>query len=423
MELLEKYKGKRLLILGGAAQCNKVVEAAREMGVYTIVTDINPHGSAYRNGDENLPYSVMDCESIIAWCEKNPVDGVLNYCIDFAQRSHQTICEHFGFPCYGTKEQYRIMTDKALFKKFCIENGVGVIPEYDEEHLSDVEYPVLVKPSESSGSRGSNICYNYDELKAAIPCAREESKNGGIIIERFLGGKPDFSMSYVVINGEPYLIRTLDRYVGAKEDNLNRQCICARSPSLYTDLYLKNAHNRVVAFIKKLGLQNATLFMQGFIDGDEFRFYDPAIRFAGSEYERMLLRATGVDIVKPFIAYALGGDLDPFKESLRDVYMLNGKCGLQLFLDAYPGKLETISGMDEVRSLPYVVSLVQKHNVGYVVPGSGDVKQRIFEAVVVLESKKEEAEKAISSIKNLIKLKNEKGDELLAPLVNPDVLF
>lgn len=111
---------------------------------------------------------------------------------------------------------------------------------------------------------------------------------------------------------------------------MQRQCICARCPSGHTELYLEKTHPNVVWMLKNLGLKNAAVFMQGFIDGDRFRFYDPGIRFSGAEYERMLKAATGVDVVKAFVGYALGAPLSPLAEQLKNhVFLLNGKCGLQ----------------------------------------------------------------------------------------------
>lgn len=417
------YKGKRLLILGGAAQCCKVVEAAKEMGIYTIVTDINANGGASLMADEALPYSVMDTENIINWCRNNPVDGVLNFCIDFAQNAHQKICAEFGFPCYGTAEQYRILTDKQEFKKLCTENGVDVIPEYSADNPDEIEYPVIVKPAESSGSRGTTVCRDETMLIEAIKTAEKESKNGEVLIEKYLYGRPDFSMSYIIIDGEPHLTRTLDRFVGRPEDNLQRQCICARSPSIYTDLYLKNAHEKVVEMLESFGLKNATVFMQGFIDGDKFRFYDPGIRFSGSEYERMLKGATGIDPVKAFISYSLGGSLTEFGKELDKAYLLNGLCGLQLFIDAYPGEIAFIDGVEDVDNLPQVVKIIQKHDVGYVVPASGDVKQRIFEIVVLVENKKEKVEEAIAEIDKRLIVHNTQGGNMLTPIIEIGRMF
>ncbi len=154
------------MILGGAVQCLKVVEAAKEMGVYSIVTDIQTDGAAKLAADEALPFSVTDAEAIEKWCREKPVDGVINFCVDYAQIAHQKVCQALGFPSFGTMDQYRCLTDKDAFKKMCVENGVDVIPEYDENGPDSIEYPVLVKPAESSGSR----------VRPSAPAARSWTK-------------------------------------------------------------------------------------------------------------------------------------------------------------------------------------------------------------------------------------------------------
>lgn len=416
--------GKRLLILGGAVQCLKVVETAKRMNVYTIVTDISDSGAAKLAADEQLPFSVTDSDSILNWCKEHPVDGVINFCIDYAQITHQKVCQALGFPSFGTAEQYQYLTDKASFKRLCEEYGVGIIPRYDEENLEAIDYPVLVKPTESSGSRGATVCHSRQELLIGLDDAKKESKNHEALIEKYLYGCPDFSMSYIIIDGEPYLTRTLDRYVGRPEDNLQRQCICARCPSVYTDFYLEKAHGKVVGMLKGLGLKNATVFMQGFIDGDVFRFYDPGLRFSGAEYERMLKSATGVDVVEAFVAYALGEDLSPLAQQLKnDVYQLNGQCGLQLFIDAFPGTIQSIAGADEVAAMPEVVKIVQKHGPGYEVPASGDVAQRIFEIVTLTENKKESIEKTIYEIETALSIRDDNNQEMMTPMINIGQMF
>ncbi len=420
----QALKGKRLLILGGAVQCLKVVESAKEMGIYTIVTDVAANSLVIQAADEVLTFSVTDVKSLYQWCIQHPVDGVLNYCVDPAQMTHVLLCQELGLPCYGTGDQYRLLTDKALFKRYCKENEVDVIPEYSVLNMQDVQYPVLVKPAASSGSRGTKVCYCQEELLSGIEAAKKVSKNHEAIIEKYLYGCPDFSVSYIIIDGEPYLTRTLDRYVGRPEDNLQRQCICARCPSIYTELYLEKAHENVKEMLKEIGLNNATVFFQGFIDDGKFRFYDPGIRFPGSEYERMLKSATGVDVVKSFIIYALGGNLSLLKDQLKnDIFLLNGKCGLQLFIDAYPGTIDSIAGVDMVSAMPEVVKIVQKHFEGYEVPASGDVAQRIFEIVTLTDNRKEIIEKTIRQINSYLSIKSVDGTEMLTPMINIERMF
>lgn len=135
-------KGKKLLILAGADVHCKVVKAAKELGVYTIVTDYLPieESPAKQIADEVWQLNIMDVDLIVERCRAEKVDGVLAFCIDPAQIPYQRICEKLGVPCYGTREQFEIMTNKRKFKDFCKKVSVDCIPEYS---LEDVEQDTL----------------------------------------------------------------------------------------------------------------------------------------------------------------------------------------------------------------------------------------------------------------------------------------
>ena len=83
---MSRFSGKKLLILAGAGVHNKVVKAAKEMGIYTIVTDYLTDSPAKKIADESWMYSITDVEQIVERCKKEKVDGVLSFCIDLAQK-------------------------------------------------------------------------------------------------------------------------------------------------------------------------------------------------------------------------------------------------------------------------------------------------------------------------------------------------
>lgn len=260
--------GKKLLVLAGADVHIKVIKAAKELGVYTIVTDyLAPKDSpAKRIADEYWMLDIMDVDAIVDKCCKEKVDGVLAFCIDPAQIPYQQICEKLGFPCYGTKEQFSILTNKILFKDYCIKHGVEVVPEYS---ISDVEndkviYPVLVKPSDSRGSRGQSVCYKKNEIQVAIERARAEAKDGRVLIERYMSGKQDMSFAYIVINSEPYLLKIGDRYLGRVEDKLERQQIATILPSRNAEQYRCDIEPNVIRMIKSLGIVYGAVFCKVF---------------------------------------------------------------------------------------------------------------------------------------------------------------
>ena len=412
---MSNLQGKRLLFLGGAVQCCKVVEAAKRLGVYTIVTDIKASRPMCEIADEILPYSVKDVEGIADWCSNNHVDGIMNLCIDAAQKVQEQLCRKFGFPCYGTAEQVFALTNKEEFKRTCSLYGIDTIPKYEEDDIAKgtIEYPVLVKPAESSGSRGLTICANEEELIGALKQAKETSNNGKAIIEKYMGGCMDFTMSYFVLDGVPYLYCTHDRYLGQKEYALDRQCVCQYGPSKYLNMYLEKVDIKFKNMLIGLGLKTAPVFFQGFVDGDKLRVYDPGIRFPGTEYETAFLKATGVDLMEMIVKYALGEDISEYAELLKDTYRLNGMRTASLMIDCRPGKICSYQGLPEISLIPEVTRVSQKAFIGDTIPETGDVKQRVCEVTLLCEDSPAHIEAVIKQIQSLIKIADENGESMI----------
>lgn len=418
---MENLAGKKLLIIGGAFQHCKIVEAAKKLGVITYVTDFLPveKAPAKQIADYYWMHNITDYDEITEECEKEGINGAIALCLDACQRPYQQVCERNGFPCFGTKEQFFQLTDKNAFKKACIESGVDVIPEYYAEDFSNkesclekVEFPVFIKPCDSRGSRGQSVCYTYEEALNGIEFARSESSTGEVVIEKYMGTKNDFSVSYVIADGEPYLTRTGNRYLGAEEDGLSRLCIAGTSPAPFTDLYMDKVHHRVCSMFKAIGLKNAPVFMQGFVDGDTVRFYDPGLRFPGIEYERMYEKACGINPIEALIEFAVTGKISDEFKKMKDTERLNGKLAVDLLVALKPGTITKMEGLKEIEAHPNVVSVFAKMEVGELVEPCHNVNQRLCEIDVVTDGVKEMKE-VIEWIYNTLVVLDENGNDMV----------
>lgn len=388
---MEALNGKKLLILAGADVHIKVVTAAQELGVYTIVTDyLDPELSpAKLYADEYWMIDIMDVNAIVAKCREEAVDGILAFCIDPAQIPYQKICEQLGKPCYGTFEQFSILTDKRLFKDFCIKHNVGVIPEYTEEDIEKckVQYPILIKPRISRGSRGQTLCYSLKDCEAALLLAKTESPDGNVLIEKYMQGAQDMSFAYIVIDGEPYLLKCGDRIVGTIKDGLDRQQIATILPSIHAEQYVMEIEPAVKDMIKSLGVKFGAVFLQGFWDNGNIYMYDPGMRFPGGDYDVVMRNCTDFDNMKSFVYFALTGDVTSCFGNPNNLYNLNGKACMILSIACRPGVISYFNGLDDVSAHPWVYSVSKRYNVGDTIPASGDIKQRVAEFVAELPSR------------------------------------
>lgn len=411
---MKTFEGEKILILGGANQHLKFVEAAKEMGLYTIVTDYLPDSPCKKICDESLMLNITDVEGIVSYCKKNKVDGVVAGFLDPCQIPYAKICDELGLPCYGTPEQFFKFTNKIAFKELCRKNGVNVIRDYTEEDYkaNRIEYPVFVKPVDSRGSRGQTVCHTSDEMDEAIRFAKEQSSNGDILIEQYMGDCDEVQITNFVINGEVYLERTVDSYRGDANKKLQKVASCSISPSKYTDVYLANCHESVCNMIKDLGISNGPIFMQGFYRNGQFYFFDPGLRFPGVEFERIYKKVWQIDMAELLIYFALTGEFPEGAELPKDGAKLNGCIGAVLFPVLSGGKIQHIRGLEKYRTNPHVVSCLTRYEEGKEVGWTFDVNQRYAEIDVLGEGLAEVKEQIDLFYKEVLVV-DEEGNNML----------
>lgn len=386
-------QGKKILFLGGAFQHCKAVETAKQMGLTVYVTDyLNIEDApAKQMADHWWMHNIYDIDDIVEACKREQIDGVLQICLDPCQKPYQQVCRRLGKPCYGTEEQFRILTDKTAFKRFCMEHNVDVIPEYTEEEFrcdgadGSVAYPVLVKPSDSRSSLGQSVCHTRQEVLAAIEVAKAESATGRILIEKYMGGHDDFTMAYFVVNGVPYMFRMTDRMLGSAETGMDRVAVASIGPSKHTQIYMDNVHGRVADMIRALGIQNGPMFLQGFVDGDTVRFYDPGFRFPGAEFERVYAAVHNLNLIEPLIEYAVTGSISSRYLEAEYPHDLAGKHLLIMLPPLRPGKIHKILGVQEMREHPNVLSAFLNHKEGDVILPTQSIKQLAAEIDIVCD--------------------------------------
>lgn len=417
------FTNKKLLVLAGAGVHSKVVRAAKEMGIYTIVTDYLEDSPAKLIADEAWMLNIMDVDAIVERCKAVGVDGVLNFCIDPAQWPYLEICERLGLPCYATRDQLEILTDKVKFKDYCVKHNVDVIPEFSLEDIEEnrVEYPVFIKPSINRGSRGQYVCYTREEALEAYPKSASESADGKAICEKYMVGKQDLGTAFYVIDGEPYLVKFGDRFLGKEEDGLNKQVMCTRLPSTFAPTFEEKVSNRVKDMIRSMGIRFGPVFLQGFIDGDTVRYYDPARRMPGGDYDLILQKATGFDTVKTLIHFALTGDTTVHYGEPNQSYMLDGGIGLLFTISVKPGRMARIEGLDQMLNHPNVIYGRQIIQSNEVIPASGDIKQRVA-AIGAYIPKGSSLKEFVNEVYDVYHVYDENGEDMIVSRIDASVL-
>ena len=386
----------KVLILGGANQHVKLVEAAHRLGYYAIVADYLTDSPTKRIADKAYLIDIKDIDALEKLCKDESINGVIAGFLDPCQMPYAMLCERLHLPCFGTVDQFYKLTNKVAFKEMCNQYGVGTIKTYKEEEIDDSfkDYPLFIKPTDSRGSRGQTVCRKYEDVLPAIELAKSESSDGECIIERYLGDCDEVQMTIFMVDGVPHLERTVDSYRGSAELSLEKVVNCSISPSKHTSDFMVNSYPQIVEMIKGLGIKDGPVFMQGFAKDGQFYFFDPGLRFPGVEYERIFSAVFDVSLEEWLVYYSVYGTFPVGCTFPTDAYNLNGNKAAVLFPVLLPGIVKEIQGESDFSSLPSTIAYTTRYGVGDEVPAVYNVNQRYAEIDMVSDN--------ITSISNLI---------------------
>lgn len=415
----QNLTGKRLLILGGMRFSCEIVNTARAMGIYTLVADYNKieDSPGKQIADEAVDLSVTDVDAVVSYVKSHNIDGVFVGFNDMLLPFYADICKKTGLPCYGTKEQFETLIAKDQYKALCRQFGVPTIPEYDIND-ENIRYPVLVKPVDSSGSRGITICHNKQEMAEAVTIGKNASKSGKVLIERYMDGR-EVTVFWTFQDGNYYLSALGNRHVKHNQGmDVIPLPVGYSFPSVFLPKYQEEVEDNCKKMFRHLGIKDGMMFMQCKVENGICYVYDLGFRPTGSLEYKILKRVCGYDPLEMMIHHSLTGtmgneDIAPKVNPLFDAPAFNVSC-----LCA-PGTIKDIKGVEEVKKFPEVEDVVLGHVSGETITEQmrgllAQITVRILGSV----KKKEDLLPVMRKIDNTIHLIGEKGEELLLPGVD-----
>ena len=306
---------KRLLMLGGSTSQVCAIKKAKEMGHYVIICDYLPDNPGQYVADEFYQVSTTDKDAVLKLAKTLNLDGVVCYASDPAAPTAAYVCEKLGFPT-NPYESVMVLSNKDTFRKYLREHDFCV--PYAESYTdidtmkanaSKFKFPVMVKPVDSSGSKGINKIYAADEYDFAFGDAMKYSRCKRLVVEEFIE-KKGFQVSGdgFTVNGnlvfrcfgnEFYSDNGIKEYVPLGE--------CW--PSVLDKATQDKIHDELQRLITELGMKTGAYNIEVILDKDDNVYIlELGARNGGSLIPQITQYTTGVDMVEYTIKAALGED-------------------------------------------------------------------------------------------------------------------
>lgn len=305
---------KKLMLLGGIRYLLPVIKAAHEQGYYVITADYLPDNIAHKYSDEYVNVSIIDKEAVLKVAREKQVDGIMSFGVDPGVVSASYVQHQMSLPSFGPYESVCILQNKDYFRDFLSKHGFNVpkAKGYSDikEALSDqdtFDYPVIVKPTDSAGSKGVTRVDEKNQLKKAVESALDKSISGHIIVEDFIekqGCSSDtdcFSVNgelkFVSFNAQRFDVNASNPYTPAAYS----------WPSTFTKEQEEYLTSEIQRLITLLGMKTNIYNIETRI-GTNSKPYIMELtpRGGGNRLCEMLNYATGVDMITAMTRYIVG---------------------------------------------------------------------------------------------------------------------
>lgn len=341
---------KRLLFLGATAQQIPPIKYALEQGHYVITCDYLPDNPGHKLAHEWHNVSTTDKEAVLALSKQLKIDGIIAYASDPAAPTQAYVAEKMGL-AGNPYESVLILARKDLFRDFLAQHKFLVpksnafyASEPAQTWLAEIGLPAIVKPVDSSGSKGVTKITEASQLPEAFAYALEFSREKLVTVEEF------FVRDGYQVAGDGFVVNGKLAFRCWANEHFDKLCnplvpIGESFPSVMSDYTQEQAHSETQRLLNLLGIQHGALnFDFHYNKRGDFSFLELGPRNGGNLIPEVIKYSTGVDLVKYTVDSALGLDCRRLQmaapEGFYSSYMLHSLSD---------GKVEKIWYSEEIR--------------------------------------------------------------------------
>lgn len=305
---------KKIMILGGGVNQMPLIEAAKSCGYYVVLCDFSDYAPGVELADSFHLVSIIDAEAVLEVAKKENIDGIAAN-TEAAMKVVAYVAENMQL-VGNSVSAIETLASKKMFRKMQKECGMFA-PSYFEvstlaelnEKIGGMKFPVIIKPSESSGTRGTTKIASADEtekIEQAYELCRSFSRNDLVTVEEYIK-----MPSLTVIEG--------DIFVNGGEilwDGLfltKRSAAAPMIPMTYMfpirleeDRY-ERVKRDLAAAVKNSGIKHGQYNAEAyFTEEGELFIIEINARQGGNQIPRAIKHQSGIDMDKLLVSTAVG---------------------------------------------------------------------------------------------------------------------
>ncbi|TEB14259.1 Alanine-anticapsin ligase BacD [Pelotomaculum sp. FP] len=335
---------KKIMIIGAGVLQLPAIIRAKELGYEVLSVDIDQNALGFKYADVKCLVSTNDIQGILKEAERLQPDGVMTLATDMPVRSVAAVGEKLNLNTIDKKTAIRV-TDKSEMRKVLKDKNIPmpkyfVVTNYVDYISASKNFTgsFIVKPSDSSGSRGVFLVEEVGQLEKAYKHSLSHAKNGKILLEEYMNG-PEVSVETFSIGGVVNIIAITDK----KTSGLPHFVELRHSiPSLLGKETLMEIEKVARMAVKSIGIKNGPSHTEIIVTEEGPKIVEIGARLGGDNITTYLVPlSTGISMVDLNIKYALNEEVY-IKKTLD-------KASCIQYISANVGKIKKIIGVDDAK--------------------------------------------------------------------------
>lgn len=304
---------KKILFLGGSKQQMPVIEYAKKKGYFTILCDYLKDNPGQYVADKFYCVSTTDKDEVLKVAKENEINGIVAYASDPAAPTAAYIGNIMGIPS-NPYEAVEILSKKNLFRKFLKENGFNCpvaksFRDYESarKSLNLFKFPIMIKPIDSSGSKGVNKIESINDFKEAFHKAMNNSREKIVIVEEFIERSHK-----EMIGGDAFVVNGKVEYFGLLNSHRDFTVsefvpVGTSFPSFLDKDKVERVKLEVQKAVDILNIKMGALNLELMFDNDDNLYIvEIGPRNGGNMIPDLLYLSTGVDLIGATVEASLG---------------------------------------------------------------------------------------------------------------------
>ncbi len=358
---------KKILILGANNSQVQLIRAAKAEGYYVVVCD-------YANDNPGLPFvdkhyqiSYLDTEEVLSIARQEQIDGVIGN-TDPAMPVVAYIAEQLGL-VGNTQESINKLISKAAFRQIQEQAGLYCPKHIEsddcsiaEAQLEKLDYPIIVKPNECSGSQGTTKIFKnqQERFRDAFQACKEISHDGMVTVEEYVE-----TPSLEMIEGDVFVLG--DEILWNGLFNIRRSVMAPMLPMtkifpvICTPDELSVIKRDVPKAFKEAGVRHGEYNIELYFTADrELFIIEINPRQGGNRIPQLIERHTGIDFNRLLVTTAVGDN--SYYTAVRDMSPKINYLSQHIVFSNFSGVLDKIEIKPPVRQ--YVIDVEFAKEVG-----------------------------------------------------------